>query len=158
MEIIRKANILDQKDLLLLENHNLDEKYGIERIGIYNKNTRLMLLINFLNKYPHNIINNIIKEYITLVPNEINKVNGGGFTALKICSVNHFVNTAEILLKNGFDVNTKDERYATEAYIAQCVDLNITKLLIEYDANIDFKKKYTEVKILKDIAILNTKN
>lgn len=60
-----------------------------------------MLLINILHKYPtKSSINNIIKEYIKEVPNEINEVSQYGDDALKICaSYNNNFETMKILLE-----------------------------------------------------------
>lgn len=91
MDIIRKANVLrnvlDEDDLLLFENHSLDKEYTLFNSWPQKKVTKLMLLINILHKYPtKSSINNIIKEYIKEVPNEINEVSQYGDDALKICA------------------------------------------------------------------------
>lgn len=88
MEIIRKANdlrnVLDQEDLLLFENHSLDKKYVIHNYSTHKKVTKLALLINLLHKYPHALLNNIIKEYIQ-VSNEVNQVDDHGYSVLELC-------------------------------------------------------------------------
>lgn len=61
MEIIKKAYILNDIDLHLLENHSLDKVYRLRGIK-YKKVTRL-ILISFLHKYPKILLNNIQKKY-----------------------------------------------------------------------------------------------
>lgn len=85
MGIIRKAAILDKDDLLLLENHRFDKEYKL-RCFLARKNvTRLMLLIELVEKYP--AMNNIIKEYVKKVPEEITIYDKNGNTPMNLCFV-----------------------------------------------------------------------
>lgn len=115
MDIIRNANILDQEDLLLLENHSLDKEYLIIRdkrssVVFYSKNvTFLMLLINLVEKYPK--INDLIKHYIKRIPkplvlDEINYFCDIEFNALDICIAKAVAK--EAIIYNNFDFKIQE--------------------------------------------------
>lgn len=140
MDIIRKASVLDEEDLLLLENHSLDNIYTFtvfsQHIGV----NRLMLLVNLLKKYPANKINDIIKEYVEELPNEVNEIDNYGFSPLIMCINHKYLETMKILLNNSKacqDINKKRKGTSRPARYARiCNKLDSFKLLIEYDASI----------------------
>lgn len=178
MDIIRKANalcnILDQKDLLLLENHSLDKKYKYNGMSYKRKNvTLLMLLTNFLVRYPQ--IGNIIEQYVrkSLTSDEINKRDDHEWTALEICIVQKepSIKTIKMLLENGADPNLQDFQGYTTYWVA-CNYFNpfVMQLILEYDGiNIKGRCKYQDrdcsyeqrcktKELSQDIALLNKKN
>lgn len=135
MDIIRNANILNQEDLSLLENHSLDEIYNICNYTPRKRVTRLMLLIDLLYKYPSNQINDIVNKYTVAIPNEINNYDEYGVNAIQMCaSLNHF-ETMRILLNNGINNNNNKDNWIWMViyYLEGRVSLFAIKLLIEYD-------------------------
>lgn len=169
MDIIKNANILNQEDLLLLENHSLGINYIIYNLGLQNKVTKLMLLINFLRKYRNTPLNNIIKEYVKKVPEEVNNFNEFKYSALIMCiKANNekiYIETIKILLDNGANVN-KQNFYGYTAYhfALSYYNTRTLKLLLEYDSNtagsysnVNYKNAIA-CKIIHNIELLNTKN
>lgn len=180
MDIIRNANvlhnILDEEDMLLLENHSLDKKYKI-CFHCSSNVTRLMLLVNFLAKYPqkYSQISNIIEQYVKEVPGEINKMDDNDRTALGICIIQYPTNIKiiKIMLNNSANINQPDGNGLT-IYGVACYNFNIVlmRLILEYDGiNVktyygtyqdtmfyDNNQKEEIAKINQYITLLNTKN
>lgn len=163
MENIRKANVLKQEDLLLLENHSLDKTYELEiwtpdnLMWINCKNvTKLMLLIDFLHRYNKEDLNNVIKKYIEDVPDEIKHVDD---LALEICIYRPYLETLKILLNGGI-TNYKD--WLADSALRRD-NFKVFKLLMEYDVCINIKAVFIPGrnkvdKIIESLALLNTKN
>lgn len=165
MEIIRRlndlCNILDQEDLLLLENHSLDKKYEVRTGNPRKKVTRLALLISLLHKYPAKKINDIIKEYIKELPNEILEFDEYWYNALLMCVSLNYLETMKILLK--YDTACQCNTATQYAYLYH--NLNVLILLIEHDANVNIKSLkdpsmfFIRVnEIVDNITLLNVKN
>lgn len=171
-------NVLDQEDLLLLENHSLKTTYKIQGMR-HKKVTKLMLLIDLVDKYDSPTMNNIIEQYVKKMPpylvlEEINSYTNNNFCALDICIARRTpsIKIIKILLNNYANINKQDSDGITSYYIA-CTffNQNIIQLILEYDA-INIKKndggyqndncsnKQCTIlnNINRDIALLNSKN
>lgn len=141
MDIIRKSNILDQNDLLLLEDHNhsLDKVYSLHHCLSRRKVTRLILLVNFLHKYPIKAINDIIKEYIKEFSNEIIECDEYDLNALKMTTHSNHLETLKMFLKydtSHQNINILIKNHNTPMHYAIFYsNIYALKLLIEYDAS-----------------------
>lgn len=146
MDLIKEANILSEKDTRMLENtkigtryycyHN-DWYYSIKSKGF----TFLHHLIRLACKYPE--LGIVISKYLKLYPEEINKVNDKGWTALHIAAINRENNIIRILTENGADINMQNNNGDTALMLALtcsrdvCLDKYETvKLLICSDINV----------------------
>lgn len=166
MDIIRKANILDQDDLLLLENHNLDITYNIVGLNL-KKIPRLFLLVNLLDKYTE--INSIIKNYLKYYSTEVNTIRYN-LNALDICVMKYkdspCLETIKILLEYGTNINQLDEYDCTSLeYALSNFNYDVIKLMLEYDGvcvknyygeYLKTKNKVKFNRLTNDINLLNT--
>lgn len=125
MDLIKNCD-LSSKDLMKLESINEYKKYKCSKITSCNGFTLLMHLVKLTHKYPSLCTN--IKEYCEKYPEEVNKVNKNGWTALMIATRNigykSNISVVKILLENGADPYMKTHGGNT----ALCMSLiNINK-------------------------------
>lgn len=100
-------NILTLEDIIKLENTNLDIEYPCYEGYLYSKGfTLLHHLIILASKYPTLTI--IIKEYLELYPEEINKVNTNGWSALRANYTKNNIEIIKCLVENKADINIKN--------------------------------------------------
>lgn len=159
MDIIKNANILDHDDITLLENHSLDKKYSLKRCTTRNNVTRLMILVNLLHKYPHSLLNNVIKEYIKYAGNEVYHLDQYEYSALEMCSRHNHIDTAKILLNTSANINSQRKcgRTLLQIAISEC-NYDIAKLLLSYDATAPVNMNKRISNMINDITLLNAKN
>lgn len=179
MDVIRNANILDKVDLLRIENHILGKKYdwyGQSQTTV----TKLMVLVDRLRKYPEEKAIKIIEIY--LKQPDIEVIRQLEWNALTICAYNirkypesqvqKFAKIMQLLLKHDLvQINYVNQEGTSAAhYVAR--NLNLLKLLIEYDANMNIKNEYYSTplyycknidkeeitKFMHHITLLNVKN
>lgn len=158
MDFIKKANnvhnILTLDDIVKLENTYLDIKYPCYEDYLYSKGfTLLHHLIILASKYPTLTI--IIKEYLELYPEEINKVNTNGWSALMLATANYTKNNIEIikcLVENKADINIKNYYGKTALMFASMPSEQ------SYIRTNPSKNHKTVKYLLKNKADVNTRN
>lgn len=144
MELVRKV-VICEDDLRMLENNDLNAIYDCSRIRACAGFTLLHKLVLLTKKYPK--LNDVIKEYIALYPEEINKVNERKWSALHLAARNSntksSIETVEILLKNGSIIdaqaNTGDTVLILAVHTNDGSNIETVKLLLDYGATIDMK-------------------
>lgn len=177
MDIIKKYNILNLDDILMLENTDPDTKYRCSCITKCKGFTLLMRLVLLTYNYPD--LCDAIEEYIILYPEEVNKVNDINWSPLIIAARNigkfSNVNVIKLLLKYGANVECKTNYLVTSLmFLSQrSQSIKPLQLLLEYDAtaniadygttsiNYYIEKNNLEktfVKPLNSINLLNKKN
>lgn len=183
MDAIRNANILDKEDLILIENHILDKRYNW-----YSQSqttvTKLMVLVDCLRKYPEEKAIKIIEMY--LKQPDIEVIRQLEWNALTICAYNiginiecnknsqvqKFTKIMQLLLKHDrVQINYVNQEGTSAAhYVAR--NINLLKLLLEYDATMTIKNEYYNTplyyckivdkdeitKLMHHITLLNVKN
>lgn len=150
MELIKSYNILSSKDIMYLENVNKNNFYSCSPLTQSSGFTLLMHLVSLKNKYLDIVIKKYLKEY----PQEIDKVNERGWTALMIaarnCNTYKSLNILNLLLKLGANINLQEKcgwtvlHYVVnnfgEGYDEIC--LKILKLLLEFGADVNLTELY----------------
>lgn len=150
MELIKSYNILSFKDIMYLENVNKNYLYSCSKLTQSSGFTLLMHLVSLKNKYLDIVIKKYLKEY----PQEIDKVNERGWTALMIaarnCNTNKSLNILNLLLKLDANINLQEKcgwtvlHYVVnnfgEGYDEIC--LKILKLLLEFGADVNLTELY----------------
>ncbi len=128
----------------LFKDYNYEKKYYCSRVCECNHFSKLMYLI--INKT--NI--NIIKDYITKNPDEINKTNAKNYTALMIAArysnTISNIGTVKLLLECGADINLKNNIGLTALMLASIYsntdsNLDTVKILLEHGADINLQTR-----------------
>lgn len=105
--------------------------------------THLMKLVLVINKFPN--ADGLITDILVNSPEQINKHNSRGWTALMLACVNVpkycNIKTVELLLQNGADVNCTDDSNTTSLMYSVGTNsrysVDVAKLLILYKADIN---------------------
>ena len=146
MENIRQE-IFKIKELNYLFINDTKTEYECSSVKKSKKFTHLHKCVMKTREYP--ILNEYINLYIKQNPNEIDKKNEEGWTALMLASRNSKINSSEetvkILLEHGANVNIQNNFGVTALMFASRYSKNnsskeTVKILLEHGANVNFQE------------------
>lgn len=151
MDIIKEANILSQEDITILENINLNKKYHYTKRFSCKGFTLFHHLVLLLNEGEYIEYEILIKKYLKAYPEEINKVNERGYSALHLIACNYTefsYNLAKILLENNANVNLRCIFGCSILMNLGIIgDINFMRLLLENNINVNVKNSYDNTAI-----------
>jgi len=118
------------------------QKIYLGAFGTLEKSTKLMILVLMVKKYPE--ILEYTKNYLGAFPDEIDKVNNRGWTALNIAVQYATLYSSEemvrILVVAGANVNLADVNGRTPLMSAVCDgSIECANILIKAGANVNYK-------------------
>lgn len=160
MELVRRVAICED-ELRMLENNDLDAVYACARITACGGFTLLHKLVLLTKKYPE--LNDVIKEYIAFYPEEINKVNELGWSALHLAARNSNIKssneTVRILLQNGAIIDAQliaghAALMLASMYTNNDSNIETVKLLLDNDVTIDMQNNggYTTLMVASEYS------